>query len=150
PLNVSRELLQQDGEVEAIRGSLTKRVLDLLARLASDDADKYRAFWKEFGAVLKEGIAEDAGNRDKILPLLRFASSRETNDEATTSLRTYLERMQPGQERIYYIIADSVGAARVSPYIERLTERGIEVLLLSERIDEWIMGQLEAFEGKRF
>lgn len=150
PLNVSRELLQQDPEVEAIRSSLTKRVLDMLARLAGDDAEKYRVFWKEFGAVLKEGIAEDPANREKILPLLRFASTHEESDEPRVSLREYVERMKPGQERIYYVIAESPAAARASPYIEQLKERGVEVLLLSERIDEWVMGQLETFEGKRF
>jgi molecular chaperone HtpG len=150
PLNVSRELLQQDAEVEAIRGGLTKRVLELVARLATDEPDKFRAFWKEFGAVLKEGVAEDPANREKILPLLRFASSREEGDEQTVGLRQYLERMQPGQERIYYVIADGIAAARSSPHIEELVRRGIEVLLLGERVDEWIMGQLDAFEGKRF
>ncbi|HTT01175.1 MAG TPA: molecular chaperone HtpG [Steroidobacteraceae bacterium] len=150
PLNISRELLQQDSEVEAIRGGLTRRVLDVLARLASDAPDKYGAFWQEFGTVLKEGLAEDVGNRDKILPLLRFASTHEADNEPRTGLRQYLERMQPGQERIYYLIADSLQAARSSPYIERLKERGVEVLLLADRIDEWVMQQLEAFEGKRF
>ncbi|MGQ0833807.1 MAG: molecular chaperone HtpG [Gammaproteobacteria bacterium] len=150
PLNVSRELLQQDAEVEAIRSGLTKRVLDLLSRLAADDAEKYAAFWKEFGAVLKEGLAEDRANREKLLPLLRFASTHAESNEASTSLKAYLERMKPGQERIYYVIAERLDAARGSPYIERLKERGIEVLLLAERIDEWVMGQLEGFEGKRF
>jgi molecular chaperone HtpG len=150
PLNVSRELLQEDPEVEAIRGGLTKRVIDLLTRLATDEPEKYRTFWKEFGAVLKEGLAEDRANRDKLLPLLRFASSRETENDPVVSLKQYIERMQPGQERIYYVIADSVEAARASPYIEQLRERNIEVLLLGERIDEWVMGQLETFEGKRF
>jgi molecular chaperone HtpG len=150
PLNVSRELLQQDPEVEAIRSSLTKRVIDLLTRLATDEAEKYRTFWKEFGAVLKEGLAEDRANREKLMPLLRFASSREEGNDATVSLKQYVERMQPGQERIYYVIADSVEAARASPYIEQLRERNIEVLLLGERIDEWVMGQLDTFEGKRF
>jgi molecular chaperone HtpG len=150
PLNVSRELLQADPEVEAIRGGLTKRVIDLLTRLATDEPEKYRTFWKEFGAVLKEGLAEDRANRDKLLPLLRFASSRETENDPAVSLKQYIERMQPGQERIYYVIADSVEAARASPYIEQLRERNIEVLLLGERIDEWVMGQVETFEGKRF
>jgi molecular chaperone HtpG len=150
PLNVSRELLQEDSEVEAIRGGLTKRVLDLLARIASDEPEKYRTFWKEFGAVLKEGIAEDPSNREKILPLLRFASTHETSDEPTVTLKDYLGRMKGGQERIYYLIADSVPVARASPYIEELKRRDIEVLLLGERIDEWIMGQMETFEGKRF
>jgi molecular chaperone HtpG len=150
PLNVSRELLQQDPEVEAIRSGLTKRVLDLLARLATDEPDKYKTFWREFGAVLKEGLAEDRTNRDKILPLLRFASTREEGNEPTVSLKQYVERMQAGQERIYYVIADSIESARASPYIEQLKERGIEVLLLGDRIDEWVMGQIDEFEGKKF
>jgi molecular chaperone HtpG len=150
PLNISRELLQQDSEVEAIRSGLTRRLLELIARLASEEPEKYRTFWQEFGTVLKEGLAEDAANRDKILPLLRFASTHECGNEPNTSLRDYVGRMKQGQERIYFLIADSVEAARASPYIERLKERGVEVLLLSERIDEWVMGQIDAFEGKRF
>jgi len=150
PLNVSRELLQQDEEVEAIKSGLTKRVLDLLARLAQDDPEKYKTFWKEFGAVLKEGVAEDPANRDKLLPLLRFASTSEPDNEAAVSLARYIERLKPGQERIYFLIAESIEAARASPYIERLKEHGIEVLLLADRIDEWVMGQVEEFEGKRF
>jgi molecular chaperone HtpG len=150
PLNVSRELLQQDEEVEAIKSSLTKRVLDLLTRLAQDEPEKYQTFWKEFGAVLKEGVAEDPANRDKLLPLLRFASTHESDNEPSVSLARYIERLKPAQERIYFLIAESLEAARASPYIERLKERGIEVLLLADRIDEWIMGQVETFEGKRF
>jgi molecular chaperone HtpG len=150
PLNISRELLQQDSEVEAIRGGLSRRVLELIARLASEEPEKYRTFWQEFGTVLKEGLAEDSANRERILPLLRFVSTHEAGNEPSVSLRDYLGRMQQGQERIYFLIADSIEAARASPYIERLKERGIEVLLLSERIDEWVMGQLDAFEGKRF
>jgi molecular chaperone HtpG len=154
PLNVSRELLQQEPEVEAIRSSLTKRVLDMLAKLAKDEPEKYAAFWKEFGAVLKEGVAQDPANRPALLQLLRFASTHESGNEPAVSLAQYVERMKPGQDKIYYIIGESVAAARASPYIERLTQRGLEVLLLSERIDEWVMGQmmgeLGAFEGKRF
>ncbi|HVO46139.1 MAG TPA: molecular chaperone HtpG [Steroidobacteraceae bacterium] len=150
PLNVSRELLQQDPEVDAIRNGLTKRVLDLLARLAKEEPEKYATFWKEFGAVLKEGLAQDPANRERLLPLLRFASTHESGNEPTTSLTQYVERMKPGQERIYFLIAENAAAARSSPYIERLREHGLEVLLLSERIDEWVMGQLDAFEGKRF
>ncbi|HEY3785567.1 MAG TPA: molecular chaperone HtpG [Steroidobacteraceae bacterium] len=150
PLNVSRELLQQDPEVDAIRGGLTKRVLDMLARLAKEEAQRFATFWKEFGAVLKEGLAQDFANRERILPLLRFASTHDPGNEPTTSLAQYVERMKAGQERIYYLIAETVEAARSSPYIEQLRERGLEVLLLSERIDEWVMGQLDAFEGKRF
>jgi molecular chaperone HtpG len=150
PLNVSRELLQQEPEVEAIRGGLAKRVLDLIARLQTDEPEKYKTFWKEFGAVLKEGLAEDRSNRDKILPLLRFSSTHEADNETKVSLRDYVARMKPGQERIYYRIGESVDAARASPYIEQLKERGIEVLLLGERIDEWVMGQIDEFEGKKF
>ncbi len=150
PLNVSRELLQQDADVEAMKGGLTRRVLELLAKLASDEPAKYATFWKEFGAVLKEGLAEDYANRDKILPLLRFASTHEAEDTPTVGLKDYLGRMKSGQEKIYYVIADSVAAARSSPHIEQLKALGIEVLLMSERVDEWVMGQVEGFEGKSF
>ena len=150
PLNVSRELLQQDPEVEAIRGGLTRRVLDLLGRLAKDDAEKYAGFWKEFGAVLKEGVVQDQANQAAILGLLRFASTHEPHDNPGVSLAAYVGRMQGGQDKIYYVIAESVQAARGHPAIERLKERGIEVLLLAERIDEWVMGQLSDFEGKHF
>jgi len=150
PLNISRELLQQDPEVEAIRGGLAKRVLDLLARLAKDEPQKYATFWKEFGAVLKEGIAQDLPNQGALLPLLRFASTHASDNDPSVSLGDYLARMQSGQERIYYVIAETLEAARASPAIERLKERGLEVLLLAERIDEWVMGQLETYEGKRF
>jgi molecular chaperone HtpG len=150
PLNVSRELLQQDADVEAMKGGLTRRVLELLAKLASEEPAKYATFWKEFGAVLKEGLAEDYANREKILPLLRFASSHEAEDAPTVSLKDYVGRMKSGQERIYFVIADSVAAARSSPHIEQLKALGIEVLLMSERVDEWVMGQVEGFEGKTF
>ncbi|HTC51382.1 MAG TPA: molecular chaperone HtpG [Steroidobacteraceae bacterium] len=150
PLNVSRELLQQDADVEAMKGGLTRRVLELLAKLASDEPAKYATFWKEFGTVLKEGLAEDYANRDKILPLLRFASTHEAEDTPTVGLKDYLGRMKSGQEKIYYVIADSVAAARSSPHIEQLKALGIEVLLMSERVDEWVMGQVEGFEGKSF
>ncbi len=154
PLNVSRELLQQEPEVEAIRNGLTKRVLDMLAKLARDEPEKYATFWKEFGAVLKEGVAQDAANRPALLQLLRFATTHGSGNEPTVSLAEYVQRMKPGQDKIYYIIGESVAAARASPYIERLTQRGLEVLLLSERIDEWVMGQMmgevEGFPGKRF
>lgn len=151
PLNVSRELLQQDADVEAMRGALTKRALDLLGKLAADeDAAKYATFWREFGAVLKEGVAEDDATRDKLLPLLRFASTAGEGDTASVKLADYVARMRPGQERIYYVIADSVAAARTSPYIERLRAQDIEVLLLTDRIDEWVMSRLTTFDGKPF
>jgi len=149
PLNVSRELLQQEPEVEAIRSGLTKRVLDMLTRIAKDEPEKYKSFWKEFGNVIKEGVGQDHANRATLLSLLRFASTNEANNDPTVSFAQYVERMKPGQDRIYYVIADSVDAARASPYIERLKERGLEVLLLAERIDEWVMGQIDEFEGKR-
>jgi len=150
PLNVSRELLQQEPEVEAIRSGLTRRVLDLLARLAKDEPEKYATFWSEFGAVLKEGIAQDQANEASLLPLLRFASTARADNTPSVSLADYVARMQAGQDRIYYVVAESLDAARAHPAIERLKERGLEVLLLCERIDEWVMGQLETFEGKRF
>jgi molecular chaperone HtpG len=150
PLNVSRELLQQDSEVEAMRSALTKRALDLLVRLAKDEPDEYATFWKEFGPVLKEGAGEDPSNREKILPLLRFASTHDESEDPKTTLTDYVARMKSGQERIYYIIADSITAARGSPYLEQLRAKGIEVLLLADRVDEWMMGYLREFEGKRF
>ncbi|MBV9345685.1 MAG: molecular chaperone HtpG, partial [Gammaproteobacteria bacterium] len=150
PLNVSRELLQQDPEVEAIRSGLTKRALDMIGRLAKDEPQKYATFWKEFGAVLKEGVVQDPPNQAALLNLLRFASTQQAEDTPTVTLADYVKRMQPGQERIYFVTAESVHAARGHPAIERLRERNIEVLLMGERIDEWMMGQLTEFEGKRF
>jgi molecular chaperone HtpG len=150
PLNVSRELLQQEPEVEAIRSGLTRRVLELLGRMARDEPQKYATFWQEFGAVLKEGIAQDQSNEAALLPLLRFASTHQADNAQSVSLADYLGRMASGQERIYYVIAETLEAARAHPAIEALKARGIEVLLLAERIDEWAMGQLESFEGKHF
>ena len=150
PLNVSRELLQQDEQVEAMRSALTRRALDLLARLAAEDAGKYAGFWKQFGRVLKEGLAEDPGNRERLLPLLRYASTASEGEEESVSLSDYLARMQAGQERIYYVVGDTLAAARGSPHIERLRASGVEVLLMGDRVDEWVMGQLPEFSGKRF
>jgi molecular chaperone HtpG len=150
PLNVSREILQQDPEVEAIRSGLTRRVLDLLARLAKEEPEKYATFWREFGTVLKEGVVQDHANQGAILPLLRFASTQLAQNTPSVSLADYVSRMKPGQDRIYYVIAETLEGARGSPAIERLRERGLEVLLLAERIDEWMMGELQTFEGKRF
>jgi len=150
PLNVSRELLQQDREVEAMRAALTRRALELLARLAKDEPDKYAQFWREFGRVLKEGLNEDPGNRERLLPLLRFASTASASNDETVSLSDYVARMRPGQERIYFIVADSHDSARASPYLELLRQKEVEVLLMADRIDEWVMGQVSEFEGKRF
>jgi molecular chaperone HtpG len=150
PLNVSRELLQHDAEVEAMRGALTRRALELLARLAKEEPGKYAQLWREFGRVLKEGLAEDAGNRERLLPLLRFASTSTSGTEESVSLADYVARMRSGQERIYFLIADSLDAARASPQLELLRQKEVEVLLLADRVDEWVMGSVEAFEGKRF
>ncbi len=150
PLNVSRELLQRDPDVDAMKSALTKRALDLIAKVAKDEPEKYASFWKEFGTVLKEGIAEDPTNRDRLLPLLRFASTHDESDEQKVALADYVARMKVGQERIYYVIAETPAAARGSPYIETLRAKGVEVLLLSDRIDEWVMGYLTEFDGKRF
>jgi len=150
PLNVSRELLQTDSEVEAMRGALTRRVLELLAKLAKDDAAKYQTFWNEFGAVLKEGLAEDHANREKLLPLLRFASTSQAGDEESVSLADYAGRMQTGQDKIYFVVGENLAAARSHPAIEALKARNVEVLLLGRRIDAWVMDHLQEFEGKKF
>ena len=149
PLNVSREILQQNRQVERIKGACTKRVLDLLDKLASDDLDKYSTFWGAFGGVLKEGIAEDAGNRERIARLLRFASTSSEGAAPVVSLDDYIGRMQAGQEVIWYITADSYAAAKGSPQLESLRAKGIEVLLMSDRIDEWMAGYLTEYAGKK-
>jgi molecular chaperone HtpG len=148
PLNISREMLQQDPAIDTIRTGLTRRVLDLLAKLAKDEPEKYATFWKEFGAVLKEGPAEDHGNRERIAKLLRFASTHTGTETHDVSLEDYVGRMKPGQKDIYYVIADTFGAARTSPHLEVLKAKGIEVLLLSDRVDEWLMDHLREFDGK--
>ncbi len=150
PLNISRELLQQDEQVEAMRSALTRRVLELLGKLAADDAEKYRACWLQFGRVLKEGLSEDPGNRERILPLLRYASTSNADNLELVSLADYVARMPPGQERIYYVFGESHADARLSPHLELLRKKGIEVLLLADRVDEWVMGQVGEFSGKRF
>ena len=150
PLNVSRELLQADSEVEAMRGALTRRALELLTRLAKDETEKYQGFWREFGAVLKEGLAEDPANRDKLLPLLRFATSSQEGDDEKTALADYVSRMQTGQDKIYYVVGETLAAARSHPAIEGLRARNVEVLLLGRRIDAWVMDHLQEFEGKKF
>ena len=149
PLNVSRELLQQNADVEAMRGALTRRALEMLAKLATDDKDKYQTFWKEFGRVLKEGLHEDPGNRDRLLPLLRFASTANADDTENVGLTDYVGRLQPGQNHIYYLIADSHATARHSPHLELLRKKGIEVLLLADQVDEWVMGGVTEFDGRK-
>ncbi len=150
PLNVSRELLQSNPAVEAMRGAVTKRALDMLAKLARDDQEKYQKFWNQFGQVLKEGTVEDAANSEAIAGLLRFATTHGTDDVQDQSLADYVSRMKEGQEHIYYVVADSHHVARNSPQLEGLIKRGVEVLLLSDRIDDWLVTHLGEFEGKKF
>ncbi|TKB53979.1 molecular chaperone HtpG [Ferrimonas aestuarii] len=150
PLNVSREILQDNRTTQSLRTALTKRVLTMLERMAKNDADKYQKFWNEFGNVLKEGPAEDFSNKENIAKLLRFASTHTDSSAETVSLADYLERAGEEQDKIYYIVADSYQAAKNSPHLELLRKKGIEVLLMSERIDEWLMSHLTEFDGKQF
>ncbi|HSX51687.1 MAG TPA: molecular chaperone HtpG [Cellvibrio sp.] len=147
-LNVSREILQKDPNIDAMRSALTKRVLDMLAKLAKSEPEKYATFWKEFGQVMKEGPAEDFANREKIAKLLRFASTHTDTAEQTQSLEDYVARMKEGQEKIYYIAAENFNTAKSSPHLEVFRKKGIEVLLLSDRVDEWLMSHLAEFDGK--
>ncbi|MGC9239668.1 MAG: molecular chaperone HtpG [Acidithiobacillus sp.] len=149
PLNVSREILQGNRVIEQIRSGITKRILGLLEHMASTEVDKYQTFWNEFGRVLKEGPGEDFGNREQIARLLRFASTHSDTEVQNVSLADYVGRMQEGQDKIYYITADSFLAAKNSPQLELLRKKGIEVLLLSDRVDEWLTSHLQEFEGKR-
>ena len=148
PLNVSRELLQHSRDVEAIRNAAVKRILGLLDELAENEPDKYADFWREFGRVLKEGLGEDLGNQERLGKLLRFASTHRNGAEQSVSLADYVERMQDGQEKIYYVTADSFAAAQHSPHLEIFRKKGIEVLLLHDRVDEWVVAHLATFDGK--
>ncbi len=148
PLNVSRELLQQDSAVDSMRSALTKRVLDMLGKLAK--SDDYAGFWQEFGPVLKEGPAEDFGNKEKIAKLLRFATTHTDKETQDQSLEDYLSRMKEGQDKIYYVVAENFNTAKNSPHLEVFRKKGIEVLLLSDRVDDWLMNHLQEFEGKTF
>nr|OYN54989.1 molecular chaperone HtpG [Pectobacterium carotovorum] len=150
PLNVSREILQDSRVTQNLRNALTKRVLQMLDKLAKDDAEKYQTFWQQFGLVLKEGPAEDGSNREAIAKLLRFTTTQSDSSAQTVSLEDYVSRMVEGQDKIYYITADSYAAAKSSPHLELFRKKGIEVLLLSERIDEWMMSYLTEFDGKSF
>lgn len=150
PLNVSREILQDNKITESLRGALTKRSLQMLEKLAKDDSEKYNNFWKEFGLVLKEGPAEDHANQALVAKLLRFASTNQDSSEQTVSLDDYISRMKEGQDKIYYITADSYAAAKSSPHLELFKKKGIEVLLLSDRIDEWMMSYLTEYDEKQF
>jgi len=148
PLNVSREILQQSKDIDAIRHGCTRKVLAMLEDMAENDKDKYSQFWTAFGSVLKEGVGEDQANKEKIGGLLRFASTHGEGEQQTVSLADYIGRMKEGQEKIYYVTADSFNAARNSPHLEIFKKKGIEVLLLSDRVDEWVVGHLTEFEGK--
>lgn len=148
PLNVSREILQENRVTQSLRSSLTKRALQLLEKLAKDDTEKYAQFWKAFGLVLKEGVGEDFANKQQVAGLLRFASTHSDTSEQAVSFADYIARMKEGQKAIYFLTADSYQAAKNSPHLELFNKKGIEVLLLSERIDEWVVSHLTEFDGK--
>ena len=149
PLNVSREILQDNKQVDNIRSACTKRILSMLEKMSADSPETYQTFWKEFGLVLKEGPVEDFANRDAVAKLLRFTTTTSDSDAQTVSLADYVTRMQEKQDKIYYITASSYNAAKNSPHLEIFKKKGIEVLLLSDRIDEWLVGHLSEFEGKK-
>jgi molecular chaperone HtpG len=148
PLNVSREILQESRDVRMIREGSTKRILSLIEDLAANKPDDYAKFWREFGAVIKEGVGEDFANRDRILALLRFASTASNDDAQTVSLADYVARMKEGQEKIFYVTAETPAAARNSPHLEVFRKKGVEVLLLTDRVDEWLLSFLNEYEGK--
>jgi molecular chaperone HtpG len=148
PLNVSREILQQSRDIDAIRAGCTKRTLSMLEDLAENQKDKYTTFWTEFGRVFKEGIGEDHANRDRVATLCRFASTHADSETQDVSLADYVGRMKAGQEKIYYITAETFSAAKNSPHLEVFRKKGIEVLLLADRVDEWMVSNLPEFEGK--
>jgi molecular chaperone HtpG len=149
PLNVSREILQGSKVIDSIRSGSVKKVLGMLEKIAKNDPEKYQKFWQEFGKVMKEGPAEDFANREKISKLLRFATTHSSDEEQNVSLDDYIGRMQEDQDKIYYIAADSHAAAKNSPHLEIFRKKGIEVLLLSDRVDEWLTSHLMEFEGKK-
>lgn len=148
PLNVSREILQQSKDIEAIRAGATRRVLGMIEDLAENNKEKFATFWQEFGRVLKEGMGEDAANRERLAKLLRFASTHTDTETQDVALADYVARMKPEQEKIYYVTAETFAAAKNSPHLEILRKKGVEVLLMSDRVDEWMLGQLHEFEGK--
>jgi molecular chaperone HtpG len=149
PLNVSREILQGSKVIDNIRAASVKKVLSTLEKMAKNNPEQYAGFWKEFGAALKEGPGEDAANKDKIAKLLRFSSSEANTPDETVSFDDYISRMKEGQDKIYFITADSFAAAKNSPHLEVFRKKGIEVLLLSDRVDEWLMSHLTEFDGKQ-
>ncbi|MEQ1673546.1 MAG: molecular chaperone HtpG, partial [Candidatus Nitrotoga sp.] len=145
---VSREILQESKDIEAIRAGCTKKIISLLEDMAANDKEKYTLFWNEFGRVLKEGIGDDAVNREKIAGLLRLASTQANTPETSVSLSDYIARMKEGQDKIYYITADTFNAAKNSPHLEVFRKKGIEVLLLTDRVDEWVVTNLHTFQEK--
>ena len=149
PLNISREILQDNKLVDSIRTACTKRVISMLEKMSTDDADKYQEFWDQFGLVIKEGPVEDFANRESIAKLLRFTTTQSESEKQSISLADYVSRMKEGQDKIYYVTASSFNAAKNSPHLEIFKKKGIEVLLLSDRIDEWLIGHLSEFEGKK-
>ena len=149
-LNVSREILQKDPIIDSMKSALTKRVLDMLEKLAKNEPDQYKGFWKNFGQVMKEGPAEDFANKEKIAGLLRFASTHEEGGEQVVSLAEYLARAKEGQDKIYYLTGETYAQVKNSPHLEVFRKKGIEVLLLTDRIDEWLMSYLSEFDGKSF
>ncbi|MEH6364791.1 molecular chaperone HtpG [Pseudomonas sp. J237] len=149
-LNVSREILQKDPVIDSMKSALTKRSLDMIEKLAKNEPEQYKAFWKNFGQVLKEGPAEDFANKEKIAGLLRFASTAEGEGEQVVSLADYIGRMKDGQDKIYYLTGESYAQVKNSPHLEVFRKKGIEVLLLTDRIDEWLMSYLTEFDGKSF
>lgn len=148
PLNVSREILQESKDIEQIRSGCTKRVLGLLEELADNNVDKYTTFWNQFGQLLKEGVGEDQANQARIAKLLRFATTTTDSPEQSVSLTEYVSRMKPGQDKIYYVTAETFQGAKNSPHLEIFRKKGIEVLLLSDRVDEWLVSHLRDFDGK--
>lgn len=148
PLNVSREILQESRDVKAIREGSVKKVLGLLEDMAANEAEKYASFWKEFGQVLKEGMGDDPANKERIAKLLRFATTQSEGEAQTVSLADYVGRMKEGQGKIYYVTADTYAAAKYSPHLEVFKKKGVEVLLLSDRVDEWMLSYLQEFDGK--
>lgn len=149
-LNVSREILHNSQVIGSMKTGLTKRVLDMLGKLVAEDEDKYAKFWSQFGEVLKEGPAEESGNMEKIAALLRFASTHDASGKPSVSLADYVARMKDDQDKIYYLIGESHNQLQGSPYLEVFRKKGVEVLMLSDRIDEWMMGYLREFNGKSF
>ncbi len=148
PLNVSREILQESRDVKAIREGSVKKVLGLLEDMAANETEKYASFWKEFGQVLKEGMGDDPANKERIAKLLRFATTQSEGEAQTVSLADYVSRMKEGQDKIYYVTADTYAAAKYSPHLEVFKKKGVEVLLLSDRVDEWMLSYLQEFDGK--